>query len=91
MSNAQKFIILIGALIILIGILWPYISKFPLFRLPGDIVVNKPNFKLFIPITTMIIISVLLTLFFWIIRKFFNWFFDFTPKSLDILDTNNYY
>ncbi|MCL6495970.1 MAG: DUF2905 domain-containing protein [Ignavibacterium sp.] len=72
MSNTQKFIILIGALIILIGLLWPYISKIPLFRLPGDIVVDKPNFKLFIPITSMIIISVLLTLFFWIIRKFFN-------------------
>jgi hypothetical protein len=72
MSNTQKFIILIGALIILIGLLWPYISKIPLFRLPGDIVVDKPNFKLFIPITSMIIISILLTLFFWIIRKFFN-------------------
>ena len=72
MSNTQKFIILIGALIILIGLLWPYISKIPLFRLPGDIVVDKPNFKLFIPITSMIIISILLTLFLWIIRKFFN-------------------
>jgi hypothetical protein len=40
--------------------------------LPGDIVVDKPNFKLFIPITSMIIISILLTLFFWLIRKFFN-------------------
>lgn len=72
MNSTQKFIILIGALIVLIGFLWPYISKIPLFRLPGDIVVDKPNFKLFIPITSMIIISVLLTLFFWIIRKFFN-------------------
>lgn len=72
MSNTQKLIIIIGALIILIGLLWPYISKIPLFRLPGDIVVDKPNFKLFIPITSMILISILLTLFFWIIRKFFN-------------------
>ncbi|MGQ9799130.1 MAG: DUF2905 domain-containing protein [Ignavibacterium sp.] len=72
MSNTQKFIILIGVLIVVIGFLWPYISKIPLFRLPGDIVVDKPNFKLFIPITSMIIISILLTLFFWIIRKFFN-------------------
>lgn len=72
MSNTQKLIILIGALIILIGFLWPNISKIPLFRLPGDIVVDKPNFKLFIPITSMILISILLTLFFWIIRKFFN-------------------
>ncbi|MFN3693366.1 MAG: DUF2905 domain-containing protein, partial [Ignavibacterium sp.] len=61
MSNTQKIIIVFGALIILIGFLWPYISKIPLFRLPGDIVIDKPNFKVFIPITSMILISVLLT------------------------------
>ncbi len=72
MNNTQKIIIVIGVLIILIGLLWPYLSKIPLFRLPGDIVVDKPNFKLFIPITSMIIISVVLTLLFWLLRKFFN-------------------
>lgn len=72
MTNTQKIIIVLGALIILIGFLWPYISKIPLFRLPGDIVIDKPNFKVFIPITSMILISVLLTLVFWLIRKFFN-------------------
>lgn len=72
MSNTQKIIVLIGALIILIGLLWPYISKIPLFRLPGDIVVDKPNFKLFIPITSMILLSVILTFLFWLIRKYFN-------------------
>lgn len=72
MSNTQKIIIVLGALIILIGFLWPYISKIPLFRLPGDVVIDKPNFKVFIPITSMILISVLLTLVFWLIRKFFN-------------------
>lgn len=72
MSNTQKIIILFGALIMLIGLLWPYISKIPLFRLPGDIVVDKPNFKLFIPITSMILLSVILTLLFWLIRKFLN-------------------
>ncbi|GMU96092.1 DUF2905 domain-containing protein [Ignavibacterium album] len=72
MNNTQKIIILLGAFIILIGFLWPYISKIPLFRLPGDIVIDKPNFKVFIPITSMIIISLLLTIIFWLIRKFFN-------------------
>ncbi|GJQ44206.1 MAG: hypothetical protein JETCAE03_37040 [Ignavibacteriaceae bacterium] len=72
MNNTQKIIILLGAFIILIGFLWPYISKIPLFRLPGDIVIDKPNFKVFIPITSMIILSLLLTIIFWLIRKFFN-------------------
>lgn len=72
MNNTQKVIILLGAIIILIGFLWPYISKIPLFRLPGDIVVDKPNFKLFIPITSMILLSIFLTIILWLIRKFFN-------------------
>ncbi len=72
MSNTQKIIILFGALIILIGFFLPYISKIPLFRLPGDIVIDKPGFKVFIPITSMIILSIILTLIFWLIRKFFN-------------------
>ncbi|MBI5662827.1 MULTISPECIES: DUF2905 domain-containing protein [Ignavibacterium] len=72
MNNTQKIIILLGVFIILIGFLWPNISKIPLFRLPGDIVIDKPNFKVFIPITSMIIISLLLTIIFWLIRKFFN-------------------
>lgn len=72
MNNTQKVIIIFGALLILVGLLWPYISKIPLFRLPGDIVIDKPNFKVFIPITSMILLSVILTLLFWFIRKFFN-------------------
>ncbi len=72
MNNTQKVIIIFGALLILVGLLWPYISKIPLFRLPGDIVIDKPNFKVFIPITSMILLSVILTLLFWLVRKFFN-------------------
>lgn len=70
MSNIQKYLIVIGLLIVLIGLFFPYISKIPLFRLPGDIVIEKPNFKFYFPIVSMIIISVLLSLIFWIIRKF---------------------
>lgn len=72
MSNTQKVIIILGVLLIFIGFLWPYISKIPLFRLPGDIIIDKPNFKVFIPITTMILISIVLTLLFWLFKKFFN-------------------
>jgi hypothetical protein len=43
-----------------------------LFRLPGDIVIEKPNFKFYFPITSMILLSILLSLIMWVIRKFFN-------------------
>jgi hypothetical protein len=40
-----------------------------LFHLPGDIVIDRPGFKLFIPITTMLIVSLVLSLLAWLIRK----------------------
>lgn len=70
--NLQKIFIVIGIIFLLIGLLYPFLSKIPIFRLPGDIVVNKPNFKFYFPITSMIILSVILSLIMWIVRKFFK-------------------
>lgn len=72
MNNVQKIIIIIGVVIILIGLTWPWISKLPFGKLPGDIVVDKPGFKLFFPITSMIILSLVVSLIIWIIKKYFN-------------------
>ncbi|MFT5125159.1 MAG: hypothetical protein ACI9TH_004928 [Kiritimatiellia bacterium] len=58
----QKTLIILGVLLIVIGLGWPVFSKIPLGRLPGDIMVNKPNVKFFFPITTMIILSMVFTL-----------------------------
>jgi hypothetical protein len=43
--------------------------KIPLFLLPGDILVNKPHLKVYIPITSMVLLSLLGSLLLWIIRK----------------------
>jgi len=72
MTNVQKILILIGVVVIIIGLTWPWLSKLPFGKLPGDIVVDKPNFKFFFPITSMIIISAIVSLIAWLIRKFFN-------------------
>jgi hypothetical protein len=69
MTNIQKYLIVAGFFIILVGLFFPYISKIPIFRLPGDIVIEKPNFKFYFPIVSMILISVLLSVIFWIIKK----------------------
>ena len=66
----QKFLIISGAVIILAGLFWPWLNKIPFGHLPGDIVIDKPDFKLFIPITTMLLISALISLIIWLIRKF---------------------
>ena len=60
--NMQRILIILGVIILIVGILWPWIVKLPIGKLPGDIIINKPSFKVYIPITTMIIISLLLTL-----------------------------
>lgn len=70
MSNIQRILIIIGVIVILVGIFFPYLSKIPLFRLPGDIVIEKPNFRFYFPIVSMILISILLSVIFWIIKKF---------------------
>ena len=65
-----KMLILLGVFIILIGLLLLIGEKIPwIGKLPGDIIIRKEKFSFYFPITTSIIISVLLTLFFWIFRK----------------------
>jgi hypothetical protein len=63
----QKILVTLGISCIVAGLLWPWLAKIPLGRLPGDIIINRPHMKIYIPITTMIIISVILSL---IIRFF---------------------
>lgn len=65
----QKTLIIAGAVILIIGLLWPWIQKSGLGRLPGDIIVERENFRFYFPITTMIIISVALSLVLWFFRK----------------------
>jgi hypothetical protein len=65
----QKNLIIIGIIILIAGILWPVIIKFPFGKLPGDIVIDKPNFKIYIPITTMLLISVVLSILFLLFKK----------------------
>jgi hypothetical protein len=72
-SQAGKYIILIGAAIIVIGvIIYFFHDKLHwIGRLPGDIRVEKENFRFYFPITTMLLFSVLLTVIVSLIRRFF--------------------
>ena len=65
----QKTLIIVGLLIVLVGLAWPWLGKLPLGRLPGDFVVNRENFRFYFPLTTMIIVSVVLSLILWFLRK----------------------
>lgn len=65
----QRILIITGILVLAAGLLWPWISKLGLGRLPGDIVIQREGFSFYFPITTCIIVSVVVTLIFWLFRK----------------------
>lgn len=68
MEDIPKLLIGIGITFILIGILWYGGSKYlNLGTLPGDITIEKEKFKFYFPLTTSIILSILLTLILWVI------------------------
>jgi hypothetical protein len=68
-ARVQRTLITIGLLIALVGLLWPWITKLGLGRLPGDLRIDKPGFTLFAPFTTMLIVSVVLSLLIWLLRR----------------------
>jgi hypothetical protein len=61
----QRFLIILGLVLVALGLLWPLIQRLGLGRLPGDIVIDRPGFTLHVPIVTSIIISVVLSLVLW--------------------------
>lgn len=65
----QRILITLGIVLLVLGLIWPWLQKMGLGKLPGDIVIQKDNFRLYFPITTSIIISLVLTLLFWIFRR----------------------
>jgi len=65
----QRTLIVVGAAILLTGLLWPWLSKLGLGRLPGDIRVETENGAFYFPLTTCIIISVVLSLILWFLRR----------------------
>ena len=68
-----KFLIIVGIVCIVIGLLMNYSHKLPfLGKLPGDIFIDKGNVKIYFPIATSILISLLLSLVFFLFNKFKN-------------------
>ncbi len=66
----SKLLITVGAVLVVVGLLWPLLSKLTfLGRLPGDILIQKKNFTFYFPLGTSIVISVILSLILWLISK----------------------
>jgi hypothetical protein len=65
----NRLLITLGATLILLGLAWSWIRRLPLFRLPGDIVIDRPGLRFFFPITTMLLISAVISFIAWVLRK----------------------
>jgi prepilin signal peptidase PulO-like enzyme (type II secretory pathway) len=65
----QRFLIVAGLVLVALGLLWPLVSRLGLGRLPGDIHIQRDGFEFYFPITTGILVSLVLTLLLWLFRK----------------------
>jgi len=64
-----KWLIIIGIIFILVGMAWPWLSMLGIGHLPGDIDIKRKGFSFYFPVTSSIIISLVLSIIFWIFRK----------------------
>ncbi len=70
MGGIGKMLIIFGIILIIIGIFLNFAGKIPFIgKLPGDIYIKKDNFSFYFPVTTCIIISIILSIIFGIFRK----------------------
>ena len=68
-STMSRTLIIIGLIMVAVGILWPWLARVGLGRLPGDILIERRNFTVYIPIATGLLVSIVLSVFLWLINR----------------------
>jgi hypothetical protein len=64
-----RWLIIFGVVLIVVGLLWPVLQRMGLGRLPGDIVIERDNFRFYFPIVTSLIVSLVLSLILWLLNR----------------------
>jgi len=64
-----RFLIFLGAFLIILGLSLPYLNRLGLGRLPGDIYIERENFRFYFPLATSLILSALISLILWALRR----------------------
>ncbi len=64
-----RFLIILGLVLVAAGLLWPLVERLNLGRLPGDFVIGRGSFRLYLPLATSLLISVVLSLVLWLMRR----------------------
>lgn len=65
----SRSLIVLGVVLIGLGLAWPWLARLGFGRLPGDFLIARGGFRLYIPMTTSILVSVVVTLVLWLLRK----------------------
>lgn len=65
----SRFLIVLGLVILALGLLWPILGRLGLGRLPGDVVIQRGSFSFYFPLATCIIISIVLSVAFWLFNR----------------------
>jgi hypothetical protein len=69
MSGTARTLIVLGAVLIVAGLLWPWIVKLGLGRLPGDVVIERGGFRFYFPIVTGLLVSLVVSAVLWLFRR----------------------
>ena len=65
----SRILIVAGVILVIAGLTWPLLTRLGLGRLPGDIMVERGNFRFYFPLASSLVVSVFLTLLFWLFRR----------------------
>ncbi len=65
----QRLLLILGCLSLAVSAAWPWVSRIPFGRLPGDIHIVRAGYSFFFPITTCILLSLLLSVLVWLLRR----------------------
>jgi hypothetical protein len=69
LTGMQRFLIMAGIVALVLGLAWPWLARLGLGRLPGDFHVQRDGFAFYFPLTTSLVISGVVTLLLWILRR----------------------
>ncbi len=65
----SRWLVTVGLLLVVVGLLWPWLGKLGLGRLPGDIVIERGNFSFYFPIATCLAVSLIVSLIVWFLNR----------------------
>jgi Protein of unknown function (DUF2905) len=64
-----RFLMTLGVVSLAAGLLWPYLSRIGLGRLPGDFVIEREKMTFYFPLLTCLLLSAMLSLVFWVLNR----------------------